>query len=296
MNDRPIFVSMSGGKDSTATALFLKEHDIKFTPIFSNTGWEHDLTYKYIKDVLEPIFGTFIKVRNEKYLKENDEWAKGFEQAVLYHKRFPDFHRKFCTIDLKVVPLQNFYSDIFLKTKVKPITCLGIRADESFKRSKQVKREEKDETTLYRPILNWSLNEVIEIHKKYNIEPNPLYLKGMSRVGCFPCIYANKSEIRVLAKLHPERFEHIDKLEKKINDIQEQRGKKRTYTFFSSKRSDNKPMFINEVIEWAQTNRKGNLYNDEQQIENSGCVSWGLCEKVYFTGDQLELFKISEPK
>jgi len=40
---------------------------------------------------------------------------------------------------------------------------------------------------------------VFEYLKKNNIEPNELYKKGFSRVGCYPCIFANKGELKLLA-------------------------------------------------------------------------------------------------
>ena len=45
------FVGFSGGKDSLAVCLFLKENNISFVPVFANTGWEHEQTYEYIKDL-----------------------------------------------------------------------------------------------------------------------------------------------------------------------------------------------------------------------------------------------------
>jgi len=38
---RPVLVSVSGGKDSTAAALFLKEMGIPFQAVHCDTGWEH---------------------------------------------------------------------------------------------------------------------------------------------------------------------------------------------------------------------------------------------------------------
>lgn len=38
---RPIVLSASGGKDSTAAGLLLVEHDLPFQAVFADTGWEH---------------------------------------------------------------------------------------------------------------------------------------------------------------------------------------------------------------------------------------------------------------
>ena len=55
------------------------------------------------------------------------------------------------------------------------------------------------------------------MHHKYNILPNPLYLKGAERVGCWPCIFARKREIRMLSRLSPDRIDQIRHLERSVN-------------------------------------------------------------------------------
>ena len=49
--------SISGGKDSTAMALWLKEqgHDCRW--VFADTGWEDRQTYDYLRDVLPGVIG-----------------------------------------------------------------------------------------------------------------------------------------------------------------------------------------------------------------------------------------------
>ena len=38
---KKLYCGISGGKDSIATALSLKDAGIDFTPFFVDTGWEH---------------------------------------------------------------------------------------------------------------------------------------------------------------------------------------------------------------------------------------------------------------
>lgn len=275
LNGRPLYVSVSGGKDSTATALFLKEKNIKFTPVFLDTGWEHDSTYTYIEEILTPLFGQFEVLRNEKYFKEDSEYKGGFEQLIEYKKMFPNSFIKFCTRELKVIPIMSFYVNVFLKTGKKPINCLGIRADESYKRSKLTILEEKDEATIWRPLLRHTELDVIDIHKRNNVTPNPLYLKGYSRVGCYPCIYARKHEIRHIHYTDPARLEYISNLEQKITELREDDQKA---TFFKSKLKTKKFMFLNEVVEWS-LNKDGKVLDDIEEIEEDGCMRWGLCER-----------------
>ncbi len=275
LNDRPLFASISGGKDSTALGLFLLENNIKFTPIFCDTGWEHESTYEYIKDVLEPIFGEFQIIRNEKWFKEDSEWKGGFEQMLKYHKLFPSGRLKFCTRELKVVPVMNFFVESFLKTGKKPVSCLGIRAEESFKRSMLDEKDERDEATIWRPLIKYKEYEIIDLHHKHKVRPNPLYLKGYSRVGCYPCIYARKHEIRHMFLNDPKRIEYIHHLEEKVSSL---RDDDPTY-FFKSKTKDKRKMNIYDVVDWS-INDKGKKLDDQEEIEEDGCMRWGLCETV----------------
>jgi 3'-phosphoadenosine 5'-phosphosulfate sulfotransferase (PAPS reductase)/FAD synthetase len=275
LNRRPLFASISGGKDSTALGLWLKDNGIKFTPVFIDTGWEHQATYDYIKDVLTPLFGEFITLRNEKYFKDDDEYKGGFEQLAKYNKMFPSGRVRFCTIQLKVIPIQNFYSEVRAKTKLKPICAIGIRAQESQARAKKPMIEEQDEATIFHPLIKFKDDEIVDLHHKHNTPPNPLYLKGSHRVGCYPCIYARKSEIRHLAYNDSKRIDRIRELEEKINEIR--RDDQKPSTFFHKR--DLEQSYIDEVVHWAKA-RTGRAYDDSEEIELDGCLRWGLCEPV----------------
>ena len=288
LNQRPLYASISGGKDSTALGIFLQENDIKFTPLFIDTGWEHDATYEYINDVLVPRFGEFIFIRNEQYFKDDPEWKGGMEQVIKKNRMFPSGFAKFCTRLLKVVPVQNFYAEIRAQTKKKPINAIGVRAQESIKRSILLETEEQDEATVWRPLISWKETEVINLHSKHAITPNPLYLKGSSRVGCYPCIYARKHEIRHMSLADPDRIKYIEELEQRVNK-ELRRPDQRQATFFKSKHKDRTPMGIKEIVEWSRHDRSGYL-DDQDEIENEGCMKWGLCETSIRKGDQLNLF------
>ena len=47
------------------------------------------------------------------------------------------------------------------------------------------------------------------IAKRHGIKPNPLYLLGASRVGCWPCINVTTEEIALIARHTPERIDLI---------------------------------------------------------------------------------------
>jgi 3'-phosphoadenosine 5'-phosphosulfate sulfotransferase (PAPS reductase)/FAD synthetase len=138
---------------------------------------------------------------------------------------------------------------------------------------------------VWRPLMAWTEQDVIDIHTRHGLTPNPLYLRGAERVGCWPCIFSRKREIALVAKLTPERIDEIEALELELGDGADERaeedGKHRNRpTFFhpkghSPERNDFVP--IREVVDWSQTARGGRqlLLLD---TEPAGCMRWGLCE------------------
>ncbi|WP_418919844.1 phosphoadenosine phosphosulfate reductase family protein, partial [Alistipes putredinis] len=51
-----VIVTFSGGKDSLAALLWVREHITKnFTTVFCDTGWEHPLTYEYINRIADKL-------------------------------------------------------------------------------------------------------------------------------------------------------------------------------------------------------------------------------------------------
>lgn len=59
---------ISGGKDSQATAIFLKNHGIKSTHIFCDTGWEDETTYEFLKEFEEKLGSEIITLKGERTL------------------------------------------------------------------------------------------------------------------------------------------------------------------------------------------------------------------------------------
>lgn len=62
----------------------------------------------------------------------------------------------------------------------------------------------KYDASVLRPIKDKTAQEVIDIILNAGQKSNPLYYRGYSRVGCFPCIMCTHSEIRLIGKNEPE--------------------------------------------------------------------------------------------
>jgi len=294
-------ISISGGKDSTAMWLYALEKNIpNLEVVFADIGHEHPKTYDYI-DYLEENLGEvrrikadFTKQIERKRKTVVNKWrseqvADGIIEAALevlkptgvsfldlclWKGRFPSVMARFCTQELKVRPMFDQVYLPLLEQGKHVVSWLGIRADESHVRSKMTEREFTPEGyEIYRPILKWNVSDVFEMHKKHGIKPNPLYLEGMSRVGCMPCIYSRKQEIFEISRRYPEEIERISEWERQVS-LASKRGASSFFTH--GKRGKG----IHDVVAWSKTSWGGRSIDWQKVLEEiPACTSqYGLCE------------------
>jgi 3'-phosphoadenosine 5'-phosphosulfate sulfotransferase (PAPS reductase)/FAD synthetase len=277
IGDKKIIASVSGGKDSTAMALHLKEQGYTFQPVFLDTGWEAQQTYDYIFGPLQDAIGEITRVIPDMTVKEEDrctveelESILGFESAFIRRcvrvGYFPRRNMRFCTTKLKLDPMKKFLSAL----EDEPVDCVGIRKEEGGKRAEMEEFEWMDffDCLVWRPIINWSEEQVIETHHRNNLLPNPLYLQRSDRVGCWPCIYSRKSEIETISMMDSKRIDVIRAMERLLPLLGKTRNE--SLSFF------NAPIDI--TVEWSRTSRGGKQYKLFDQLPGDrGCMKWGLC-------------------
>lgn len=193
--------------------------------------------------------------------------------------RFPSRKAQFCTQFLKTEPLTEYAMGL-IDQGYTVWSWQGVRADESENRRWLAEFEEVGGGLwVYRPILRWKAMDCIEAHGCFGIVPNPLYSKGMSRVGCMPCINASKSEIREIAFRFVKHIGRIFTWETLVK-LASKRG---DASFFPSP-DDNRGVLMGrgilDVVEWAKTTHGGRQYDLlGGGDENSGCSSsYGLCD------------------
>ena len=63
--------------------------------------------------------------------------------------------------------------------------------------------------------MDWSLDRVWAIHRRFGVPPNQLYRWGATRVGCFPCVLGNRTDFRLLAHF-PEEVERVREWERLV--------------------------------------------------------------------------------
>lgn len=190
-------VSLSGGKDSTACLLWaletLPREDI--VPYYIDTKWEHDAVYEYL-DYLEEKLD--VKITRLESI--------GMEELSIREKMMPNRFARFCTRELKIKPALEFYETI----EEDFINITGIRRDESENRKDTESFFVKDGIKTLCPIAYWDTQRVFDYHKEYKIDVNPLYKKGFSRVGCYPCVYARKHELMMMEDKYVKRLRSLE--------------------------------------------------------------------------------------
>lgn len=216
--DMPMFISFSGGKDSVATALLVKEAKIGDIPLFfSDTTLEYPETYEFIEQFAEKHKFRLIKDPETQnfYRSERDFFEICDELGP------PSMTYRWCCTVFKSYPVNEFY-----KTMGKDIlTFDGVRSAESFSRKNysEISRVKKIPRQLATyPILYWREADVWFYTLFNKIDYNPLYDLGHTRVGCWVCPAASPSNCFMRKYTHPNLWV---KFEKVLNDYAEKYGK-----------------------------------------------------------------------
>lgn len=310
-------VSVSGGKDSAATAILALETQrrdrLRFA--FADTGNEHESTIEYVAYMGRHLGVAITTLRasfHEQVLAKREyvrnHWPrKGVAQAdcdraiaaltptgnpfldlCLWKGRFPSRRAQFCTEQLKTLPLVELQMSYIERGECDAVwSWQGVRLDESESRRTRLQGtgacvrafdEVGGGLFNYRPILRWKATDCFHAHELAGLAPNPLYLQGMSRVGCLPCINASKDEVLEISKRFPGHINRIEHWEWLVAQASKVRGA----SFFPDPDRDAHldKRGIRKMVEWSKTKRGGQLV-DWIRIheEPKACASaYGLCE------------------
>lgn len=208
--------------------------------------------------------------------------GNAFLDLCMLKGRFPSRKAQFCTEELKRNMAVAFQLEL-IDQGYNVVSWQGVRRDESEAR-KNAKKIERIGPKLwaFRPIVDWTAKDCFDYIASHGAQSNPLYLQGMSRVGCMPCINAGKNEIREISVRFPEHLERIEAWEQKVSQC----SKRGFSTFFhkvddltGSAASIFARSKIEQVIQWSRTSRGGrqtNMFADF--IDPEACASsYGLC-------------------
>lgn len=189
-------LSLSGGKDSSALAIYMRDRVPEMEYVFHDTQKELPETYEYLER-LEAILGK--PIRRSTANMGFDHWLTVFGGMI------PSPRRRWCTRYLKLIPFEQYVGDDPV------INYVGLRAD-----------EEREGYISHKPNIKavypfredgLVLNDIIRILKDSGLGMPTFMDWGRSRSGCFFCFFQQKIEWVRLKETHPDLFEEAKKYE-----------------------------------------------------------------------------------
>lgn len=241
-------LGLSGGKDSAALAVYLKDNYPKIHKkveyFFSDTGAELREVYDFL-DKLEAYLGK--KIIRLSSGKDFVHWLK------LHNNYLPSPRQRWCTRTMKIKPFEAYVGND------KAISYIGIRADEN--REGYISNKETIKAVF--PFIEDGLirNDIFQILE--HSVGIPEYYKWRSRSGCYFCFFQRQDEWLGLKRNHPDLFE-------KAKAIEQKSGK--GYTWVEGKTLD-------EVVARAKEREK--KQKTTKKATDKGCERWQemLCSK-----------------
>ena len=190
---------ISGGKDSSALAVFLRDRVPEMEYFFCDTGAELPETYEYLTR-LEVLLGKPIVRLNAQ--RGFDHWFEVFRGTL------PSPQMRWCTKNMKIKPIEEWIGE------EPACSYVAIRADES-NRKGYISTKHNIQTRY--PFIEDGIDRdrVMRILEDAGIGL-PDYYEWRTRSGCYFCFYQRKAEWIGLAERHPELFERAVAIERKV--------------------------------------------------------------------------------
>jgi len=201
MNATPRHIlSLSGGKDSAALAIYMRDRVPEMEYIFNDTGKELPETYEYLDRIGDYLGRPVTRLNADKGF---DHWYE------MYGGMIPSNHRRWCTKMLKLKPFENYVGDDPV------INYVGLRADE--KRSGYVST--KPNITPAYPFIEDGLvyADIARILQQSGVGMPPYTRWGRTRSGCFFCFYQQKVEWVNLLETYPDLFDQAEAYEREYS-------------------------------------------------------------------------------
>jgi 3'-phosphoadenosine 5'-phosphosulfate sulfotransferase (PAPS reductase)/FAD synthetase len=190
-------LSMSGGKDSTALALFMRDRVPEMEYVFCDTEKELTETYEYLNQV-EAFLGKKIIRLNAK--RGFDYWLETFGGYL------PSPQMRWCTKYLKLFPFEEFVGDDPV------ISYIGIRADED--RIGYISHKSNIKPVFPFKEAGIDYAGVMKILQDSGIGLPPYLQWGRTHSGCYFCFFQRPIEWVRLLENHPDQFDRAQAYEK----------------------------------------------------------------------------------
>lgn len=193
-------LSLSGGKDSTALAIYLRDRIPDMEYVFCDTQKELVETYEYLSRI-EGYLGKPV-VR----LSSAESGGRGFDHHLeMFRGYLPSPRMRWCTRKLKIEPFEQYIGE-------EPVLLyIGIRADEN----REGYISTKPNITPVYPFKTDGITkeDVFRILKDSGLGI-PEYYDWRTRSGCYFCFYQRKIEWVGLLEKHPDLFQKAQEYER----------------------------------------------------------------------------------
>jgi 3'-phosphoadenosine 5'-phosphosulfate sulfotransferase (PAPS reductase)/FAD synthetase len=190
-------LSLSGGKDSSALAIYMRDRVPEMEYAFCDTGKELPETYEYLARIEAYLGKPVIRLNSDRGF---DHWLE------VYGGYLPSSRMRWCTRQLKLKPFETYVGSDEV------ISYVGIRADEDREGYISTKKNIK-------AVFPFKEDGIVKADVFRILEESgvgmPTYYEWRSRSGCYFCFFQQKNEWLGLQERHPELFEAARSYEKK---------------------------------------------------------------------------------
>ncbi|KUM99298.1 phosphoadenosine phosphosulfate reductase [Streptomyces yokosukanensis] len=191
-------LGISGGKDSSALAVYMRDRVPEMEYFFCDTGAELPETYEYLNRLEAALGKSIVRLNAD---RDFDHWME------VYQGTLPSPQMRWCTKNLKIKPLEDWVGDD------KVISYVAIRADEN--RLGYVSTKPNIEAVF--PFREDGIDKdgVMRILEEAGIGL-PGYYEWRTRSGCYFCFFQRKHEWVGLKERHPDLFDRAVEYEEKV--------------------------------------------------------------------------------
>jgi 3'-phosphoadenosine 5'-phosphosulfate sulfotransferase (PAPS reductase)/FAD synthetase len=201
-------LALSGGKDSAALSVYLKDRVPNLEYVFLDTGHELPETYEYL-DRME----AFLQIKISRLPRKKPQTDRFTSLLRIYHGCLPSPTNRWCTRQLKIEPFEKYIGNDLA------YIYIALRADED---RMGYDPHSKNNIVPFYPFIEDGLvkKDVFQILEETDVGI-PDYYKWRSRSGCYFCFFQRKEEWIALYDNHREYFQKACQFEECYDNLRE---------------------------------------------------------------------------